>query len=60
MKFKLFVFFFREKFQNSTRQIQPLNKHNFEIKKKVWSVDPDEHSNSPIQQQINEIDVSEK
>jgi len=54
------LFFFREKFQNSTRQIQPINKHNFEIKKKVWSVDPDEHSNSPIQQQINEIDVSEK
>jgi hypothetical protein len=54
-----FFCFCRDKFQNSTRHIQPLNKDNFEIKKKVWSVDPNEHDSS-IQQPINEIDVSKK
>jgi hypothetical protein len=56
----LFFFLFRDKFQNATRQIQSLNQNNFEIKKKVWSVDPNEHYNSSVSQPINEIDVSEK
>ncbi len=39
--------------------MQPLNKHNFEIKKKVWSVDTNEHYSS-IPHEINGIDVSKR
>jgi hypothetical protein len=59
IKLKSF-FYFRDKFQNSARPIQPLNKHHFEIKKKVWSVDPNEQYDSSTQLTINEIDVSKK
>jgi hypothetical protein len=39
--------------------MQPLNKHNFEIKKKVWSVDTSEHYSSSSHE-TNGIDVSER
>ncbi|CAF0848093.1 unnamed protein product [Rotaria sordida] len=54
----------RDKYQNQKRQIQPLSKHNFEIKKRVWSVDTNENSLSiqqqQQQQQINEIDYCQE
>ncbi|CAF4604443.1 unnamed protein product [Rotaria sp. Silwood1] len=53
--------YIRDKFQNQARQIQPLNKHNFEIKKKVWSFDTNQnYSSIQHQQQINEIDYRQE